>query len=93
METPIKKFNHIDMFKTADCTPHNNGQWIGAFEDEYHLEVKGDKARVFSNNPFNHRPSRWNKMRFIKKVKDSNKSIFQLTVNGCQAFFKIAHSI
>ena len=82
------------MFKTADLNSHNDGQWTGILEDQYDVEVRQDnKARVYSNNPFAHKPSRFCKLRFIRQEKDSNMRVYQLTVNGCQAFFKIAHII
>jgi hypothetical protein len=84
MET--KKFNNVDLFKDKQL----NDSWKAPFDDEHKLEVKGDKARVHSNNPFAHKPSAYRKLKLIKKVPNSNKSIFRLSVNGQHAFFKVA---
>lgn len=88
--TETKKYKNIDMFKRADVSPHNDGCWKVPFEDEFDIEVKGNKARVYSNNPWAKKPSRYCKLTKVKDVPNSNKSVFQLTVNGCQAFFTIA---
>jgi hypothetical protein len=88
MET--KKFNNVPMFRRADLSPYNNGQYGAIFEDRYDLEVKGGKGRVFSNNPFVKEPSSWCKLKLIKQLPNSNKSIFRLKVNGQYAFFKVA---
>ena len=88
-----KMFKNIDMFKRKDVSPHCEGQWNGVFEDEYNVEVKNDKARVHSNNPFNHKPSRYCKLNLVQVLSNSNMRVYQLTVNGQQAFFKIAHII
>lgn len=88
-----KMFKNIPMFKRADLSSHNDGQWVGILEDQYDVEVINDKARVYSNNPFNHKPSRFCKLRLVQKISNSNMRVYQLTVNGQQAFFKIAHII
>jgi len=86
----LQKFNDVKMFKTAECSSHNDGQWIGVFEDRYDLEVKDGKARVFSNNPFAHKPSNWCKLKLVKELPNTNKNVFRLRVNGQYAFFKVA---
>ena len=88
-----KMFKNIPMFKRADLSPYCDGEWKGMFEDEFDVEVINDKARVYSNNPFNHKPSRFCKLKLIREEKDSNMRVFQLIVNGQKAFFKIAHII
>jgi hypothetical protein len=82
----VKKFNHVPMFKDAKLTQ----SWAGFFEDDWNVEVKGDKARVTSNNPF--AKGKWS--RFAKLVpigKVGNKRVYKLTVNGNKVFFKIAY--
>jgi hypothetical protein len=85
METEIKKFNHIPMFKDGQLTK----SWAGFMEDDWDVEVKNDKARVFSNSPFAKKPSRFAKLTPIRK--EGNLRVYQLRVNGQKAFFKIAH--
>jgi hypothetical protein len=85
METEIKTFKHIPMFQDAKLTK----SWSGFMEDDWDVEVKNDKARVFSNSPFAKKPSRFAKLTPIDKV--GNLRIYKLTVNGQKAFFKIAH--
>jgi len=86
-----KMFKNIFMYKTKDL--NSNEKWEDFLEHDYDVEVKGDKARVHSNNPFVRKPSRFCKLRLIEKTPNSNKSLYQLTVNGKQAFFRIAHNI
>lgn len=88
-----KMFNDIDLFKRKDLSPHCDGSWKAPFEDEFNIEVKNDKARVYSNNPFAKKPSRFCNLNLVQQVPNSNMRIFQLTVNGKQVFFKIAHII
>ena len=85
----VKKFNNIMMYKDSSLYR----TWEAPFEDNWDVEVKGDMARVYSNNPWAHKPSAYRKLKFIRKVKDSNKSVFRLTVNGQKAFFVIALNI
>lgn len=80
-----KKFNHIPMFKDSCLTK----SWAGFMEDDWMVEVKGDKARVYSNSPFVKKPSRFAKL--IPIGKEGNLRVYQLTVNGNKAFFKIAY--
>lgn len=87
MDTIIRKFNHIPMFKDSNLTQ----SWAGFMEDDWDVETKGNKARVYSNSPFAHKPSRFSKLRLVGQ--EGNKRIYQLTVNGNQAFFKIAYKI
>lgn len=89
-----KMFKNIPMFKRPDISSHNDGQWNGFMETQYDVEVRSDnKARVFSNNPFNHKPSRFCKLKLVQVLSNTNMRVYQLTVNGQQAFFKIAYII
>ena len=81
-----KMFKHITMYKTI----HLDETWEGSMEDDWDVEVKDDKARVYSNSPFAKNPSRFNKLTYMGKT-DGNLRIYKLTVNGCTAFFKIAY--
>ncbi len=85
-----KMFNNIKMYKTASLNPRDI--WEDFMEHDYNVEVKNDKARVWSNNPFVKKPSRFCKLRCVQQL-SGNMRVYQLTVNGYQAFFKIAHII
>jgi len=86
----LQKFNDVKMFRTPELTPHNNGQYGAIFEDQYDLEVKDGKGRVFSNNPFEKKPSSWCKLKLVKELPNTNKNVFRLRVNRQYAFFKLA---
>jgi hypothetical protein len=85
-----KIYNDVKMFRTSELSKYNNGQFGTIFEEHYTLEVKGDKGRVYSDNPWIHKPSDWRKVKLIKKLKNTNKAIFRLKVNGMHTFFKVA---
>lgn len=87
MENVIKKFNNIPMFKDKQLTK----SWAGFMEDNWHVETRGAKARVFSNSPFAKKPSRFAKLNFVKK--EGNMRVYWLRVNGCITFFKIAYKV
>jgi hypothetical protein len=87
MEATAIKFKDVKMFKDSSLTQ----QWKGVFEDEYDVEALGNKARVFSNNPFNKKPSRFAKLSLCGGNNETN--IYQLIVNGNKVYFRIPYTL
>lgn len=80
-------YRHIDFFKDKDLTI----SWKTPFDDEHHLEVNGDKGRVYSNSFLTKgKPSKYRKIKLVKELKNDNKSIFRLIVNKQVTYFKAA---
>lgn len=57
-------------------------EFKSSMESQYDVELIGNRARVYSNNPFAKKPSRFRKLKVI------GKNRFQLKVNGLEVFFR-----
>jgi len=76
-------YNHITLYKSTRF----KDKWEEFMSHDYKIEVKGNKARIYSSNPWVRKPSRFNKLVPLGNI--GRLRTFGLTVNGNKVCFRI----